>query len=226
MNLLIKLGLSFLFGGVVGAGVGVTIYKNKTEKRLNEQLQLLYEKYKSNVDDTEDEPEVDPSEFLEVTEEPKDYKSEHTMPEQSLVRDSREVLSQRTGETHDYTQHFKGGNAVNDDNYDENYALGQQATEEALNAKPPYVVDEITFDEDTRLSEFHANFYIGNQTLTIGDEHTEEEVFDFDDVRHMLGDVLQETGFADDDNDVLYVFNERMGTKYRIDKMFSAYVDG
>ena len=51
------------------------------------------------------------------------------------------------------------------------------------------------------------------------------DIVDLDEVRSMLGDVVNESGFADNDEETIYIRNDRRNTDYEITKAFTSYED-
>lgn len=220
----------FVLGGAVGGGVGWIFASKKKDKWCTQQIEEMRAYYEKKAEEEEeDAPETES--FTEVPEEekepPKEYVSSPMHTEDSLTRESKKEASKAP--RHDYAQHYKGGSELGrDDDYDENYSLGLSATEDAEEnqASKPYAISELEFGKDRSYKTMTLNYYMDNGVITIADDQDEEVIEDFQDVERLIGDTITEYGFDDNDEDTLYIRNEKMGTEYMIMKMFTSYVDG
>ena len=230
--------IAAVIGGCAGFGAGWIFCDRKKQAYYDKQFSDMdtYYKNKYKKDDEGDEATSSKEDFMEVTEDtetpPTEYSSD--VPDDPKPIRSEDSLSRGTKERRlrkqsvDYTKFYgdeKGEPMNADDEYDENYRLGLQATEDAASAAGPRVISELDFGKDPSIKTMTLNFYAGNGVLTVEDEPNEDVIEDFQEVEALLGDTLIRSGFDEDNNDVLYVRNERMGTDYQIIKVFAPYED-
>lgn len=224
---ILKYVAMFILGGAAGAAGGWIFASKKKEKWCTKQIEEMRAYYEKKASGEVEEEETD---FTEVPKEeekkepPEEYTAQPMHAEDSLTRGKK--TKKEEVPRHDYTQHYSGGSeVVRDDDYDENYSLGRNASEENQ-ALRPYQITEMEFGKDASYKTMTLNYYMYNGALTIEDEQNEELISDFQDVERLIGDTISEYGFDNNDEDTLYIRNERMGTEYMIMKRFCKYVDG
>lgn len=233
--------IKFIFGLLLGVGAGAAagyIYRGRRENETREkeyaQMDKYYaEKYAKKYGEVKEEEITDFTEVpTEKAEAPKEYKSDgesDPLPihnEDALSRGSRERKFKKSSVDYTkYYEHPEGDIMISDDEYDENYKLGLQATDDLQHAAGPRVINEVDFGKDPSLKTMTLNYYMENGVLTVDDEADEEVIEDFQEVESLIGDTINRSGFDDDRAEVLFVRNERMGTDYMIVKQFAAYED-
>ena len=221
----------FLLGGGAGFAGGYLFASKKKQKFADAQIADMERYFKKKYEEkaADEDADIMEGDFKEVEEEPTPapatYDTTPKNTEDSLTRETKERTFRKT--THDYTQYYRGEAATMDDEeYNEDFALGLQANERVMESRGPTLISEREFGKDTSLKTMDLNYYQGNGVLTINGDIDEEVIDDFQEIEAMIGHKIIESGFADDNRDTLYVRNEKMGTDYMINKMFASYEDG
>ena len=115
------------------------------------------------------------------------------------------------------------GESPAEDDYDEGGVL----TKEHENAGDPYVIERVDYGSEPHYARQTLVYYTVDDILTLGEDQNEEEIQDFDEIKSMLGNVLSESGFMDDDASMrMFVRNDKRCTDYEIVKVFGSFYEG
>lgn len=226
MGSLIKYIGAFLLGAASGAGVAWIFATKKAEKDSEEKIMDMEAYFKAKYsDDPPIDAERGTDETAPVTS-PKAYAPD-PMPAPKEAALTKKKVNK---EMHDYTQHYNGAAAAepNDDEYDENYALGLAASKEVAESSGPEIISVSELGNDPRLSMVTLNYYMVDGAITLGEYHTmeEAEITDIYEITAMIGDLLDESGFTENDDETLAIINRKMGAYYEINKQFASYDGG
>lgn len=98
------------------------------------------------------------------------------------------------------------------------YQLNGASREALASDKEPYEIEPSDYELTCTNYEKQALvYYHFDQILADEDEN---EVLDY---KRLIGDVLETSGFTDDDNDVLYVRNDKIMVDFEITKLYEAF---
>lgn len=125
----------------------------------------------------------------------------------------------------DYTQ-FRHDDK--DEEEANNTLQGEILTEEKAEdrSKPPIIIDPNDMQSIPGYDAVDLYFYEGNRVLTLADDYGEERVKSLDEVRDLLGDILEKTGFVTSKfkrGECICVRNFRMTTDYMVTKIAGNY---
>ena len=125
----------------------------------------------------------------------------------------------------DYTQ-FRHDDK--DEEEANNTLQGEILTEEKAEDrnKPPIIIDPNDMQSIPGYDAVDLYFYEGNRVLTLADDYGEERVKSLDEVRDLLGDILEKTGFVTSKfkrGECICVRNFRMTTDYMVTKIAGNY---
>lgn len=125
----------------------------------------------------------------------------------------------------DYTQ-FR--HVDNDEEETNNTLQGEVLTDERKEDrdKPPIIIDPNDMQSIPGYDAVDLYFYEGNRVLTLADDYGEERVKTLDEVRDLLGDILEKTGFVTSKfkrGECICVRNFRMSTDYMVTKIAGNY---
>ena len=102
------------------------------------------------------------------------------------------------------------------DNYD-TYKLNEDHKKAIAENKPPYVIELSDFELTcVHFPKITLHYYIQDDLVITDDD----EVINVPDV---LGDCLESSGFTENEDDILYVRNEKLGVDYEIEKLWSQF---
>ena len=100
------------------------------------------------------------------------------------------------------------------------YELNGASREANLDGKEPYVIDASDFELTCKQYEkIDLNYYISDDVL-VGDDL---EIIDDASHLRLIGDILTESGFDSNEDDVLYVRNDKIMCDFEITKIFTAF---
>lgn len=102
------------------------------------------------------------------------------------------------------------------DNYDM-YKLNEDHKKAIEENRPPYVIEVSDFELTcAHYPKVTLHYYIQDDIVLTDDD----EVVN---VHDLLGDCIEESGFDQNEDDLLYVRNDRLGVDYEIEKLFSQF---
>ena len=225
--------IKYIITGILSAGAGLIggylLGSNRAQAsaqvHADAQIKGMEAYYKNKYGVTDDDDDM--SEVLEEnvvhTDVVEDFSeveaSEETIPtvsEDSLTR-NKEIDTNAV----DYTRYYGGNTGMSDTEYDENYALGKQRSMEKK--KGPHLIKSEDFGVIPGYSTRHMLYYQYNDTLVIDDDQDEEVIEDFNEIESIIGDALTKYGFRDNDEEIIYVRNDKRDTDYEIEKVFDSY---
>lgn len=99
----------------------------------------------------------------------------------------------------------------------EMYKMNEEHKKALEENRPPYIIDRSDFELTcSHYSKISLHYYISDDIIATDDD----EIVD---VGSVLGDCIETSGFADDNEDVLYVRNDIRGADYEIEKIFAVF---
>lgn len=227
MNVIVERILIFAAGGLAG-GIGTFFaVKKKFEAKADKEIEEL-RNYYDNRGKTYEELQA-----LGRIQEDLKEKMEEAAPEAYKTTPREETLIRGRNMKHvpiDYTQFARDdafdpadGESPAEDDYDEGGVL----TKEHENAGNPYVIERVDYGSEPHYARQTLVYYTVDDILTLGEDQNEEEIQDFDEIKSMLGNVLSESGFMDDDASMrMFVRNDKRCTDYEIVKVFGSFYEG
>ena len=211
----------FLCGGVICSIPTYLITSKKKQAFAEEQISQMEEYYNNRLKELENKEEffeeIKPPESYIVQKEEEVKKNEdNNVKEKALNRGKQEI------QKIDYTQYY--GDAVSEEEHD--FDNCKIRNDEIKNGKDPYVINEHDFGSIPG-SDIVSLIYYKNDGTFVYDTYDfdDGDIVDLDEVRSMLGDVVNESGFADNDEETIYIRNDRRNTDYEITKAFTSYED-
>lgn len=100
----------------------------------------------------------------------------------------------------------------------EDYKLHGESRDAIESDRAPYEIDKSDYDLTcANYEKMTLSYYQFDEVLA---DDTEEVL----DSRRLIGSVLEDSGFTDDDRDVLYVRNDKIMADFEITKMYSSFV--
>lgn len=227
MNLMVERILIFAAGGLAGSIGTYFAVKKKIEARADKEISEI-RSYYDNRGKTYEELQ----ELGRIKEEDQAVTSDDTVPETYKATPNEEKLIRGSNMKYvpiDYTQFSK------DDAFDpaktehpsDDHDNGEILTKEHANAGEPYIIERADFGSEPHYSTQMLCYYTVDDLIALGEDQNEEEIQDFDEVESMLGNVLAESGFMDDDSALrIFVRNDRRCTDYEIVKVFGSFYSG
>ena len=215
--------LIFLGGASIGALSSFFVTRKMITKKLNEKhdeemkrLEYYYTSEKNPACDISEEvcevetevPEVKPIKA------PEEYTG--NAKEGSLIRESASRINKIRQRT-DYTSF------THPTEYDDDDLSAIQMTKDREMAGDPYYIKAVDYMSEPYMEGMTLTYYQDNDVLTIADDVNEEVLEDFDEVEAMLGTVLTDYGFKQDDTPVIYIRNPKRNMDYEVIKVFDRY---
>lgn len=223
---------NFLFGLLVGAISGFAAagvyFKKKYQAMLEEEKEDLEEYYGRGYEYYKGE---------KGTEEQKDapLEGEEEQPNPEKMDEIKKKLQKNWTRTTDYSSIYKEakkGLEVNEEEQEmrrRDYESQMDPTEEMIQFTeetkhlPP---TELSWEEVQKLPELVEQsefvYYLVDDTVVCEDEQIDEVISD---PENFLGDVLETSGFYDDDRKEIYVMNYELSTLYHVKKRDNAYIN-
>ena len=100
------------------------------------------------------------------------------------------------------------------------YELNGASRDAIAEGRDPYEIEASDFELTcTQYDKQDLNYYISDD-IVVNDEL---EIIDDMSVIHLIGDILIKSGFDSNDDEVLYVRNDKIMTDFEITKVFTAY---
>ena len=228
MNVIVERDLIFAAGAISGGFGTYLAVKKKFEAKADKEIEEI-RNYYDNRGKTYEELQA----MGRIESETEETKPIEAAPEEYSTTPHEEALIRGKKMTHvpiDYTQFGKGdsfdpasGEHPVDDAYDEGGVL----TQEHESAGAPYVIERADYGSEPHYSMQTLVYYTVDDILALGEDQNEEEIQDFDEVESMLGNVLFESGFIDDDASTrMFVRNDKRCTDYEIVKVFGSFYSG
>ena len=238
MNNLIKYLITFAIGAASGSGITYILVKKKFEKKADDEIAEMKEYYDHHALTYEELVErgriADDGRKEEKKEEdiPQSYQSS-APKEGKLVRGS----AVKRAVPIDYTVFYKPEDDTDpaesehprdDDEETQKEYQGSVLTEEHQQAKhrEPRIIKHTDFGSEPHYTTQTLIYYTEDDILTLGEDQSEEEVADFDEIESMIGDALTKYGFVDNDEERIYVRNDQRCYDYEIVKVFGSFYDG
>lgn len=238
MNNLIKYLVAFAIGAASGSGITYILVKKKFEKKADDEIAEMREYYDHHALTYEELVKrgriADDGRNEEKKEEdiPQSYQSS-APKEGKLVRDHRAKKAVPI----DYTTFYRPEDDTDpaeyehprdDDEETQKEYQGEVLTKEHQQAKhrEPRIIKHTDFGSEPHYTTQTLLYYTEDDILTLGEDQSEEEVADFDEIESMIGDALTKYGFVDNDEDHIYVRNDQRCCDYEIVKVFGSFYDG
>ena len=241
MNDALKNAIIFGSGALIGSAVTFFVVKDRFEAKADEEVESVRRAYQEKMDETFGEGKSSLKGDLKGPSEiPEEDSRVHLSESKSSI--ARELNNKPP--LKDYTKYFKK-EAIDEDSKSEDelaeaerppedepytdeedrqqtmdaidYQLNGANREAIASDKPPYVIDksdfELTCDHYDKISLL---YYISDDILC-DDENTE--------IGRMvlLGTCLETSGFTDNDDEILYVRNDKLSSDYEITKVYTNY---
>ena len=238
MNNLIKYLITFAIGAASGSGITYILVKKKFEKKADDEIAEMKEYYDHHALTYEELVArgriADGGRKEEKKEEdiPQSYQSS-APKEGKLVRGT----GSKKAVPIDYTAFYKSEDdtdpaesehPMDDDEEMQKEYQGSVLTEEYQQAKhrEPRMIKHSDFGSEPHYTTQTLIYYTEDDILTLGEDQSEEEVADFDEIESMIGDALTKYGFVDNDEDHIYVRNDQRCCDYEIVKVYGSFYDG
>jgi len=236
MNNLIKYLITFAIGAASGSGITYILVKKKFEKKADDEIAemkeyydhhaLTYEELVKRGQIADDRRKEEKKEDI-----PQSYQSS-APKEGKLVRGS----GVKKAVPIDYTTFYKQEDDTDpaesehprDDEETQKEYQGSVLTQEHQQAKhrEPRIIKHSDFGSEPHYTTQTLIYYTEDDILTLGEDQSEEEVADFDEIESMIGDALTKYGFVDNNEDRIYVRNDQRCCDYEIVKVFGSFYDG
>lgn len=221
-----KIIFSFLGGAGLGVLGSAFFFKKKYKKYYNDLYEEMYENDIQEFYDSHNaEPKPVDVEADDVDEELlKKATTEYATNGGMVVNQGPAVGIRPThgaSQNIDYTQF---GPHVDDDEAVD-ISKGQVMTNERANErmKPPEVISENDYGSRPEYSTADLFYYTGNDTLTLDGDYGKETVQNFNEIKDILGDTLEASGFKRSNAPTICVRNYRYSTDYCIQKVRGKY---
>ena len=92
------------------------------------------------------------------------------------------------------------------------------------NEEDPFEIDFDAWFATNGYSKTPLNYYVYNKIVTSEEDRDEEEPEIIDDYHIYLGQVLEKSGFLDNDNvSTIYIRNPQLGADYEVSKLYANY---
>lgn len=236
MNNLIKYLITFAIGAASGSGITYILVKKKFEKKADDEIAEMKEYY--------DHHALTYEELVKrgrIADEPKEEKKDEDIPQSYQSSAPKEGKLVRGGVKKavpiDYTVFYKPEDDTDpaesehprdDDEEMQKEYQGSVLTQEHQQAKhrEPRIIKHSDFGSEPHYTTQTLIYYTEDDILTLGEDQSEEEVADFDEIESMIGDALTKYGFLDNDEDHIYVRNDQRCCDYEIVKVFGSFYDG
>lgn len=236
-NNLIKVLAIFAAGAISGSGITYILVKKKFEKKADDEIAEMKEYY--------DHHALTYEELVKrgrIADEPKEEKKEENIPQSYRTSAPDEGKLVRGGGVKkavpiDYTVFYKpeddtdpaeSEHPMDDDEETQKEYQGEVLTKEHQQVKyrEPRIIKHSDFGSEPHYTTQTLIYYTEDDILTLGEDQSEEEVADFDEIESMIGDALTKYGFIDNDEDHIYVRNDQRCCDYEIVKVFGSFYDG
>lgn len=208
---------------LAGAGLGVLgsafYFKKKYDQRMEEEIAAIMK-----IHNNAPQPVTVSSDDLDI-EVYKKATTEYAKSDEPVTSPAVDIRPTKVKVTTDYTKFTR----TNQDEEDENNEIqGEILTKEAAEnrGKPPIVIDPNDMQSIPGYDAVDLYYYEGNHVLTLADDYGEEEIKTLDEVRDLLGDILDTTGFATSTykrGECICIRNFRMSTDYCVTKIAGNY---
>jgi len=235
-NNLIKVLAIFAAGAISGSGITYILVKKKFEKKADDEIAEMKEYY--------DHHALTYEELVKrghIADEPKEEKKDEDIPQSYQSSAPKEGKLVRGGVKKavpiDYTVFYRPEDDTDpaesehprdDDEETQKEYQGSVLTKEHQQAKhrEPRIIKHSDFGSEPHYTTQTLIYYTEDDILTLGEDQSEEEVADFDEIESMIGDALTKYGFIDNDEDHIYVRNDQRCCDYEIVKVFGSFYDG
>lgn len=235
--ILIKYLITFAIGAASGSGITYILVKKKFEKKADDEIAemkeyydhhaLTYEELVKRGRIADDRRKEEKKEDI-----PQSYQSS-APKEGKLVRGSGVKKTVPIDYTvfykpEDDTDPAESEHPRDDDEETQKEYQGSVLTQEHQQAKhrEPRIIKHSDFGSEPHYTTQTLIYYTEDDILTLGEDQSEEEVADFDEIESMIGDALTKYGFVDNDEDHIYVRNDQRCCDYEIVKVFGSFYDG
>lgn len=212
---MIKNVIAFVAGAAVGSTVAYIFTKNMYDGKINEAVESVKEYDKKQIESLRNRA-IKAEEWIKMLERKKEDK---------IIKGSEDTANARVRTN--YNALAKGYSAediseeeeedVDDFVSDKNYVDGLALSEVTNSREGPVQILADEFGEIPTIEAQTLYYYAYDGVLV-----TEEEEI-IDDVNRVVGDVLEESGFTDDNSEVIYIRNLLLGSDYEITKVFSSF---
>lgn len=199
-----KLG-SFIFGLVVGAGLGalgsLRYFKKKFQDEADAEIESMKRYYENALDRIE---------YERISTELGYKADEHKEDE---IKEDRKNEKVTKPDAVDYTKFYEAEKIVEEE--------AQPMVKETAKPKnSPRVILPEEFRNNSNFDYMTLNYYVDSDLLT----NDEESPYDIEIAEHMIGNLIEETDFKNSPDRVMYIRNEKYGCDYEIVKVRGQYV--
>jgi len=140
----------------------------------------------------------------------------------------------------DYTKFFKGKEDLEEENMAESespkddeemtdeedleaqedyetYMLNEDHKKAMAENRPPYIIELSDFELTcSHYAKVTLHYYVSDDLIVTDDDEIVS-------IQDMLGDCIDESGFKDNDEDIMYVRNDRLCVDYEIEKLYTQF---
>lgn len=208
MKKLIYLVIGAAVGFASGYFVGKKLEEKRSEKELND-LSAYYDSSKRYIRN-----ETNAADQKEETED----KKERPKPE-SRKDVTRKIRESRAEKVIDYTAYY--GDET-DGEYDDSPEMAANMFHDENRNRPPELISMDEYNNGSVPYHFDSQilfYYAFDETVTDEDECM------IDEPGHLLGRVMEESGFIEDDTMQIYVINYQTDCVYEVNKILASYCE-
>lgn len=224
MNCIAKNLIIYSIGALCGSISTFIFIKKKYETIANDEIDQMQEYYETKAPTYEQLVEQGRI-IVEEDGEPEAPKEYRHAPKE-MDYDVKRKGAQRKNKI-DYTSFYKesDNDEPNEAHYEDLTSRGESLTRERNMSKGPKLIKAEDFGSEPNLDTVTLCYYTEDNVLTVEEDQNEEILEDLDEIGDMIGDALTKFGFVDNDEEVIYIRNQKRGCDYEVVKMFSSFYD-
>ncbi|MDE5977039.1 MAG: hypothetical protein K2G70_01035 [Turicibacter sp.] len=213
MKHLVYFMIGLAIGGIGGYYAGKKIEEKRSEKEVD-QLKEYYDAKGRYVRDESRDAEND-----ENTGETVENRSAGQLSNEKR-KEIKEKLNQNWKETTNYAACYKGEEADADNEGEESPEMAANRFHDQNRNRPPELISETALDGVPKHFDQHLLYY-----YAFDESVTDEDELLIDEPGHLLGMVMEECGFIDNDVMQIYVINYQTDCVYEVNKIMASYCE-
>lgn len=208
MKQLIYLAIGAAVGFASGYFVGKKLEERRSEKELND-LSAYYDASKRYIRYNSEETDQNAEE-----------KEDRPKPE-SRKEAVRKIRESKAEKVINYTAYY-GDDSNSDDSYEDTPEMAANRFHDENKNRPPELISMDEYNSGSFPPHFDSQilfYYAFDETVTDEDECM------IDEPGHLIGRVMEESGFIEDDTMQIYVVNYQTDCIYEVNKILASYCE-